>query len=156
MTTTQRYATAAVLLAACLVSLYLFSDPWLTNLAPDLNRPLTDPTPLSLKAKVMMLLFIVLSGVLVTGMAVCIYQTLSTWDQRRWAQEAEARQRQREADERERRRLQEIRDQLYLDTLSDQQRQSVLRARQEAAELEARAQAILEAERRGRANGEGR
>ena len=53
-------------------------------------------------------------------MVLCVWGALSAWDQRRWAQGAEARQRQREADERERRRLQAIRDQLSRDTRSDQ------------------------------------
>ena len=57
MTTTPRDVTAAAVLAVTLISLHLFSSPWVARLAPDLNRPITDLTPLSVRAKGVMLVY---------------------------------------------------------------------------------------------------
>jgi hypothetical protein len=136
------YWIAAALLAVGLISMHLFSGAWVSRLFPELNRPITDSTPLSLGAKGFMLAYLVLSVALAVGMPLCVFGALSERDHRRWQHE-----------EAERRRLAEIEDQLWLESLPPESRERTLAQRRERAEREARARALLEAERRGEADG---
>jgi hypothetical protein len=77
-------------------------------------------------------------------------------DRQRWQHEEAERRRRWEAEARERQRLQEIRDQLYLDSLSPEERERILARRRREQDLDHHARAILEAERQGHVNGEGR
>jgi hypothetical protein len=85
MSTSQLYWIAAALLAVGLISLHLFSGAWVSRLFPELNRPITDPTPLSLGAKGFMMTYLVLSVAAAVGAALCACAALSERDRRRWA-----------------------------------------------------------------------
>jgi hypothetical protein len=145
ISTSLRSWTAAALLAVGLISMHLFSGAWVSRLFPELNRPITDSTPLSLGAKGFMLASLGLSVALAVGMPLCVFGALSERDQRRWQYE-----------EAERRRLAQIEDQLWLESLPPEARERTLAQRRERTEREARARALLAAERQGQVNGEGR
>jgi hypothetical protein len=154
------YWGAAAVVAVGVVLLHLFGSAWVAARVPELQRPLTDPTPLSPWAKVIMLGYLALSVGGAVGVPLLIFAGLSARDEQRWAAQRrqwEAEQAaQRERWERERQewqRLQEIRDQLWLERLPPEERERTLARRREQQELEARARAILEAERRGEADG---
>jgi hypothetical protein len=79
------YWTAAALLAVGLIAMHRFSGAWVPMLFPELNRSITDPTPLSLGAKGFMMIYLVLSVAAPVGVVLCVCAALSERDRRRWA-----------------------------------------------------------------------
>lgn len=80
-----RYWTVAAVLAVGLVIMHLFSGAWAAALFPELNRSITDPTPLSLGAKGVMMAYLVVSVAGVLGVVFCAFAALSERDRRLWA-----------------------------------------------------------------------
>lgn len=153
------YWMAAALLAVGLVVVHLFSGAWVTRLFPELNRSITDPTPLSFGAKLVMLGYLALAVGGAVAVPLLIFAGLSARDQQRWAAQRQQWEAERAADrehwareQQERERLREIRDQLYLESLPAPERERILAHRRREQDLEQRAQAILAAERRGEAD----
>jgi hypothetical protein len=154
------YWMAAALLAVGLVEVHLFGGTWVTRRFPELNRSITDPTPLSFGAQLVMLGSLALAMGGAVAVPLLIYAGLSARDQQRWAAQrrqweaARAAERAHWAREQQGRgRLREIRDQLYLESLPAPERERLLARRRREQALDARAQAILAAERRGEADG---
>jgi hypothetical protein len=142
VTKVATYGMAAVALAASVVLLHVFGSAWVAAWFPELQKPLTDPTPLSPWAKGVMLGYLALSVGGPIGAVFCLLAGISARDDQRWARERQEQQ-----------RLHEIRDQLWLESLPPEARDRVLAQRRDTRELEERARAILAAERRGEADG---
>jgi hypothetical protein len=85
MSKALRYWTAAALFTVGLIAMHLFSGAWVPALVPELNRSITDPTPLSLGAKGFMMTSLVLSVAAPVGVVLCACAALSERDRRRWA-----------------------------------------------------------------------
>jgi hypothetical protein len=128
------WGTAAVV-AAGVVLMHIGVDTWAPVRFPELQRPITDPAPLSRAAKFFMLGYLALSVGGAVGAVALIFRGLSARDQQR---------------------LEESRDELWLESLSPESRERILTERRGSAEREARARAILEAERQGQAQEERR
>jgi hypothetical protein len=85
MTKVATYWLAAVALAASVVLLHVFGSAWVAAWCLELQKPLTDPTPLSPWAKGVMLGYLALSVGGPIGAVFCLLAGISARDDQRWA-----------------------------------------------------------------------
>jgi hypothetical protein len=149
--------TWAILLAVSLAVAYSTNRWWFTALLQALfghvPASFSEVTP-GLAWVLIAWLILALAGGVAVGLL--IVEGLSARGRHRWQQEEAERRRQWDRERQEEQRLAQIRDQLWLESLPPESRERIVAQRRESAELEQRARALLEAERQGRVNGEGR